>query len=87
MVYFQVYMCADGDSDCLVNSTTLLYHLLVFAKKALFSRHPVMPDWPKNHGWFFAKLNITNVIVLDFFGGAITVPLEDYFNAKVDPDM
>ena len=58
-----------------------------FAKKALFSRHPVMPDWPKNHGWFFAKLNITNVIVLDFFGGAITVPLEDYFNAKVDPDM
>jgi len=56
-----------------------------FAKRALFSRHPVMPDWPKNHGWFFTKLNITNVIVLDFFGGAITVPLEDYFNATVDP--
>ena len=32
MVYFQVYMCADGDSDCLVNFTTLLYHLLVFVK-------------------------------------------------------
>jgi len=58
-----------------------------FAKRALFSRHPVMPDWPKNHGWFFTKLNITNVIVLDFFGGAITVPVEDYFNATVDPDM
>jgi len=58
-----------------------------FAKRALFSRHPVMPDWPKDHGWFFTKLNITNVIVLDFFGGAITVPLEEYFNATVDPEM
>jgi len=58
-----------------------------FAKRALFSRHPVMPDWPKNHGWFFTKLNITNIIVLDFFGGAITVPLDEYFNATVDPDM
>ena len=58
-----------------------------FAKRALFSRHPVMPDWPKDHGWFFTKLNITNIIVLDFFGGAITVPLEEYFNATVDPNM
>ena len=58
-----------------------------FAKRALFSRHPVMPDWPKDHGWFFTKLNITNVIVLDFFGGAITVPLNEYFNATVDPDF
>jgi len=52
-----------------------------FAKEALFSRHPVMPDWPTSHGWYFAKLNITNVILLDFFGGAIDVPLEEYYKA------
>ncbi|KAJ1112602.1 hypothetical protein NDU88_000864 [Pleurodeles waltl] len=32
-----------------------------FAKSALFSRHPEMTTWPKDHGWFFAKLNITNI--------------------------
>eukprot|EP00088_Acartia_fossae_P031726 TRINITY_DN3253_c0_g2_i5.p2 TRINITY_DN3253_c0_g2~~TRINITY_DN3253_c0_g2_i5.p2 ORF type:complete len:306 (+),score=92.24 TRINITY_DN3253_c0_g2_i5:31-918(+) len=51
-----------------------------FAKEALFSRHPVMPDWPESHGWYFTKLNIDSVILLDFFGGAIDVPLQDYFN-------
>ena len=41
-----------------------------------------MPEWPEDHGWFFAKLDIKNIIVLDFFGGAITVSLEDYYNAE-----
>ena len=54
-----------------------------FAKLALFSRHPIMPDWPVGHQWFFAKLDIKNIIVLDFFGGAITVPVQDYFNAQI----
>ena len=54
-----------------------------FAKEALFSRHPIMPDWPEGHHWFFAKLDIKNIIVLDFFGGAITVPVQDYFNAEI----
>lgn len=34
-----------------------------FAKKALFSRHPEMIDWPVDHNWFFAKFNITQVPV------------------------
>jgi len=55
----------------------------IFAKQALFSRHPVMAEWPANHEWFFAKLNISNVILLDFFGGAIDVPLEDYYNVQL----
>lgn len=53
-----------------------------FARNALFSRHPIMPEWPEDHGFFFAKLEIKNILLLDFFGGAITVPLEDYFNAN-----
>jgi len=55
-----------------------------FAARALFTRHPIMPDWPKDHGWFFAKLNITNVLLLDFFGGAANIPVEDYFKANVE---
>lgn len=53
-----------------------------FAKKALFSRHPEMMDWPQDHGWFFAKFNITLVWVLDYFGGVKTVSPEEYFKAS-----
>ncbi|XP_060090458.1 protein CREG1 isoform X2 [Heteronotia binoei] len=52
-----------------------------FAKTALFSRHPEMKDWPPDHDWFFAKLNITNIWVLSHFGGIEVVTPEDYFNA------
>ncbi|ODM93209.1 Protein CREG1 [Orchesella cincta] len=52
---------------------------LAFASNAMFSQHPEMKDWPKDHGWFFAKLELTNVVVLDYFGGAVTVKLDDYF--------
>ena len=34
-----------------------------------------------DHGWFFAKLNIENIQLLDFFGGVSTISLEDYLNA------
>nr|XP_019968131.1 PREDICTED: protein CREG1-like [Paralichthys olivaceus] len=52
-----------------------------FAKKSLFSRHPEMIDWPTDHNWFFAKFNITQVWVLDYFGGVKTVTPEEYFQA------
>ncbi|XP_023446353.1 protein CREG1 [Dasypus novemcinctus] len=51
-----------------------------FAKKSLFTRHPEMKTWPSSHKWFFAKLNITNIWVLDYFGGAKLVTPEEYFN-------
>uniref|UniRef100_A0A1A8CIQ8 Cellular repressor of E1A-stimulated genes 1 n=2 Tax=Nothobranchius kadleci TaxID=1051664 RepID=A0A1A8CIQ8_NOTKA len=52
-----------------------------FAKKSLFTRHPEMIDWPTDHNWFFAKFNITQVWVLDYFGGVKTVSPDDYFQA------
>lgn len=52
------------------------------AKKALFQRHPVMANWPSSHRWFFAKLNITNIWVLDYYGGMKTVTPEEYYSAK-----
>ncbi|XP_066517056.1 protein CREG1 [Hoplias malabaricus] len=51
------------------------------AEKALFSRHPEMIDWPVDHNWFFAKMNITQVWVLDYFGGVKIVSPEDYYKA------
>uniref|UniRef100_A0A4W3GCT1 Cellular repressor of E1A stimulateds 1 n=1 Tax=Callorhinchus milii TaxID=7868 RepID=A0A4W3GCT1_CALMI len=53
-----------------------------FAKDALFSRHPEMADWPRDHGWYFAKLNITNIWVLDYFGGVKTVTPEEYYSVQ-----
>ncbi|XP_037077728.1 protein CREG1-like [Pollicipes pollicipes] len=61
-----------------------------FARDALFARHPEMPDWPVGHNWFVAKLDIMDIIVLDFFGGAKTVNTVDYFAAdpfKIDPRL
>ena len=35
-----------------------------------------------DHRFFVAKMNMSSIIVLDFFGGAKTVELKDYFKAK-----
>ncbi|KAJ8350852.1 hypothetical protein SKAU_G00259820 [Synaphobranchus kaupii] len=51
------------------------------AKISLFGRHPEMADWPADHDWFFAKMNMTQVWVLDYFGGVKTVTPDDYFKA------
>ncbi|XP_077991745.1 protein CREG1-like [Glandiceps talaboti] len=53
-----------------------------FAKKALFSRHPVMPDWSSSHKFLFFKLDIKDVWMIDFFGGGKHITPEDYFKAK-----
>lgn len=54
----------------------------VFAKNALFSRHSEMEDWPTGHHWYFGKMNITHIYVLDYFGGAAEVSVEDYYTAN-----
>ncbi|XP_002741774.2 protein CREG1-like [Saccoglossus kowalevskii] len=53
-----------------------------FAKKALFTRHPLMPTWPESHNWEFMKLDIKDLWIIDFFGGGKHIPVEDYFNAN-----
>jgi len=50
-------------------------------RKMMFARHPAMSSWPESHGFYFCKLDVKNIIVLDWFGGAQTVTVEDYFNA------
>ncbi|CAH1241805.1 CREG1 [Branchiostoma lanceolatum] len=64
---------------------TVPQHETDFAKTALFSRHPIMAEWAKiqTHKFYFAKMEIENVFVLDFFGGGNIVSPEDYYNANV----
>uniref|UniRef100_UPI00358F6101 protein CREG1-like n=1 Tax=Myxine glutinosa TaxID=7769 RepID=UPI00358F6101 len=52
------------------------------AKKALFSRHPEMKTWPSSHGYFVAKMNISSISLLDHFGGAVHVDVQDYFHSS-----
>ncbi|KAK2154258.1 hypothetical protein LSH36_273g03089 [Paralvinella palmiformis] len=52
---------------------------LNFAKTALFTRHPAMQYWPKDHGWHVYKLVISGICLLDFYGGATHLPVKDYY--------
>lgn len=52
------------------------------AHEALFTRHPEMNQWPTDHGWFYARLAIRHIYLLDFFGGAKVIDPKDYFSAS-----
>lgn len=50
----------------------------IFAKAALFERHPDFVNYPADHGWFVAKLKIVQIAMVDWFGGAKYIPVHDY---------
>ena len=50
-----------------------------FAKQAFFERHPSMKSWPDGHGWVIAKIDIQDIWLIDYFGGATVVDPEEYF--------
>merc|ERR1711933_453425 len=51
------------------------------AKATLFDQHPAMKSWPSDHSWLVQKLNITDLWVVDTFGGAANVSAVEYFSA------
>ncbi|KAL1191836.1 hypothetical protein V5N11_004869 [Cardamine amara subsp. amara] len=53
------------------------------AKKALFTKHPEMMDWPKDHDFRFFKLEITNIFLINWYGGAKTITVDEYLQAKL----
>ncbi len=55
---------------------------IAVAQAALFSRHPGMSSWSKQHEFKFLKLDITNILIIDFFGGWAEVPLDEYLKAN-----
>jgi len=57
-----------------------------FAKESLFQRHSTMEKWPQNHGWLIAKIDIQDIWLIDFFGGATILSPEEYFAVDIDDD-
>ncbi|CAN6214410.1 unnamed protein product [Urochloa humidicola] len=48
------------------------------AKSALFTKHPEMKDWPKNHHFKIFKLEIENIFLIDWFGGPKPISPSQY---------
>lgn len=55
-----------------------------FAAKAMTSHHPASKNWIDAHDFFMCKMNITQICVLDWYGGPHFVSLEDYYKASLD---
>jgi hypothetical protein len=55
-----------------------------FGTKAMLSRHPASPNWLHEHKFFLAKLNISQIVVLDYYGGPHYVSIDDYYTADLD---
>mmetsp|Transcript_28995 Transcript_28995/g.42993 ORF Transcript_28995/g.42993 Transcript_28995/m.42993 type:complete len:234 (+) Transcript_28995:176-877(+) len=51
---------------------------LDFAKKSLFQRHSSMSDWPRDHSWNVGKIDIKDIWLIDYFGGASILDVEVY---------
>jgi len=51
-----------------------------FGREALLSKHPSMKYWPLDHEFFVGTLEIEDLWMLDWFGGASILNVDDYFN-------
>jgi hypothetical protein len=53
------------------------------AYKAFVHRHLNMKTWPEDHNWKILKLEINDIWLIDYFGGASILNVNDYYNAKL----
>ena len=51
-------------------------------QKAMFARHPQMRSWPGDHDFFFAALDLTDIWLINFYGGAANISPAAYYAAK-----
>ncbi|KAG9449641.1 hypothetical protein H6P81_009606 [Aristolochia fimbriata] len=60
-------------------------HEADIAKDALFSKHPIMKWWPKNHNFQIYKLDIENIFMINWYGGGKPITVEQYLQyAKME---
>ncbi|XP_055303118.1 protein CREG1-like [Sitodiplosis mosellana] len=45
-------------------------------------RHPASIKWQSTHEFYFCKLDIEQIAVLDYYGGVNYVSVDDYYNAN-----
>lgn len=55
-----------------------------FAAKAMTSHHPASAHWIDAHDFFLCKMNISQIVVLDWYGGPHFVTPEDYYKTSLD---
>eukprot|EP00793_Prasinoderma_coloniale_P002905 PRCOL_00002387-RA len=51
-------------------------------KAALFRRHPAMASWPEGHNFQVYELAVSDVWIIDGYGGAATFTGKEYYAAK-----
>ncbi|RDX88120.1 Protein CREG2, partial [Mucuna pruriens] len=54
-----------------------------FARNVLFSKHPEMKDWPEDHNFQVFKLEIENIFLVNWFGGAKPLTVEQYLHPNI----
>lgn len=52
------------------------------ATTTLFTRHPAMKSWPKSHDFYFTTIDLTDLWLIDFFGGASLITPDAYYAAS-----
>eukprot|EP01034_Spumella_vulgaris_P030991 gene30991-38300_t len=57
---------------------------LTFATLALFERHPTMKNWPEDHSWGVYKIVLTDIWLIDVFGGATDVSVDEYYAVNLN---
>lgn len=55
-----------------------------FAAKSMTSHHPASAHWIDAHDFFLCKMNISQIVVLDWYGGPHYVTPEDYYKTSLD---
>lgn len=57
-----------------------------FGRTALFQRHPTMSNWPNDHHWVVFKIDIQDIWLIDYFGGASIISVGEYLEATLPAD-
>lgn len=53
-----------------------------FAQSALFTKHPEMKNWPRDHDFRFYKLEIEDIFMINYFGGPKPITVDQYLQLK-----
>ncbi|CAK9162845.1 unnamed protein product [Ilex paraguariensis] len=54
-----------------------------YAQTALFTKHPEMKDWPKDHNFQIFKLEVENIFMINWFGGPKPLTVDEYLHTKM----
>ncbi|KAM8976396.1 protein CREG2 [Pelodytes ibericus] len=53
-----------------------------FARKAIYSRHPIMKKWSQNDDWLLMRMNTEYIFLTNCYEGVFNISLEYYYRAN-----